>query len=168
MEIKGIESLINRLEKVGSSLDSQNTLFLNKLATLGIDTASVAFKTAIYDGDNDVIVHTPEWVGSDKIIIRATGKSVTFIEFGTGVHYFVQHPLALEMGAYRGLYGKQKGSNPNGWSYYGVGGTNGKFIRTTTKGNIYRTKGNPPARAMYLASKEIRNNIVSLAKEIFK
>jgi len=167
MKIEGIGRLINRLEKVESSLDSQNKLFLTRLAGMGIDTARVAFGTAQYDGNNDVVVHTPEWAGESTIIIRATGKSVTFIEFGTGVTNFAQHPMAIKMGAYRGLYGAQKGSNPKGWSYYGVAGTNGELVRASPEGNVYRTHGNPPARAMYLADKEIRNNIVSVAKEIF-
>ena len=70
------------------------------------------------------------------------------------------------MGAVRGGYGQGKG-NQSSWGYYGEAGTNGRIIKTTDKGDLVITRGNPPARAMYEADKAIMSQILKIAKEVF-
>lgn len=167
VSVSGVDRLISKLKAYQKSLKNKQKILLEKLAEIGIDVATVRFQTAQYDGENDVLVEkTPQWSGDNKLIISATGKSITFIEFGTGVHYAEQHPKAMEFGAVRGEFGQGKGSQDS-WGYYGVPGTNGRVIKTNEKGTLIVTHGNPPARAMYDAGKEMRSRIVEIAREVF-
>ena len=169
MEIraKGIDSLIGKLKAYRKSLEDKQHRLLEELAKIGIDVADARFQSAQYDGESDVVVNgVPEWVGDNKLFITATGHSITFIEFGTGVHYAEQHPKANALGFIRGAYGQGKGSRDT-WGYYGSPGTNGKVIKENAKGTLVLTQGNPPARAMYDSAKEMRNQIVDIAREVF-
>lgn len=169
MEIKvsGLDSLINKLKSYQKTLEEKQHRFLEELAKIGIDLASAKFQTAQYDGDNDVIVNRqPEWAGDNKLFLTATGNSITFIEFGTGIHYVEQHPKSAALGAIRGAYGQGKGSRDS-WGYYGNPGTSGKVVKENDKGIVVLTHGNPPARAMYDSAKGMRNQIVNIAREVF-
>ena len=167
IKVIGADSLINKVKAYQKSLEEKQHRLLDELFKIGIDVASVKFQTAQYDGDNDVVVNRqPEWVGDNKLFLTATGKAITFIEFGTGVHYAEQHPKAAELGAVRGEYGQGKGSSDT-WGYYGSPGTNGRERKDTDKGTLVLTHGNPPARAMYDSAKEMRNQIVNKAREVF-
>lgn len=165
LKAQGITEILNKVKNSQEELDAKCRILLERLSQIGCDVASYGFKNAQYDGDNDVTVST-SWEG-DKMVITARGQAVMFIEFGTGVTYTEEHPKAGEMGAIRGNYGQGKGSQ-NSWAYYGSAGSNGKVIRESDKGTVISTKGNPPARAMYDASKEMRNRISAIAMEVFK
>lgn len=167
IKITGFDKILKRLDSYQNVTQEKQKELLERLASLGVNKAEIVFKTAQYDGTNDVVVEPPKWIDENTIQIVARGKAVTFIEFGSGVTYSEQHPWASEVGAIRGQYGKGKGKNPS-WTYYGEAGTNGKFIRASDKGDVIRTKGNPPARAMYLASKEIKEKILEICKEVYK
>ncbi|NMP36561.1 MAG: hypothetical protein GX051_00335 [Clostridiales bacterium] len=163
--IKGLDSLTKRIERMTNSLQSKIPIFLERLAQIGVATAAAKFSMAQYDGTNDVNV-TAHMEGANRIVITAAGEAVLFIEFGSGVIYTEQHPKASEMGAIRGGYGQGKG-NQSAWGFYGEAGTNGQFVKTTDKGDVYVTHGNPPARAMYEADKAIVASVLQIAKEIF-
>ena len=168
IKISGLDRLIREIETRRNSLAAKQHDLLERLSLIGIDVASAKFQTAQYDGENDVVVSScPEWVGENKLFLTAAGSAVTFIEFGTGVHYSEQHPKAAELGAIRGSYGQGKGSRDM-WGYYGQPGTNGKVVKENDKGTLVLTHGNPPARAMYDAAKEMRNRIVEIAREVFR
>ena len=94
--------------------------------------------------------------------INASGESILFIEFGTGVYNPVTHPKADELGMIRGAYGKGYGQNYT-WYYRGDPGTNGEDLGN---GRI-RTHGNNANRCMWDASEEMRRRIYDIAKEVF-
>lgn len=168
IKVTGLDRLIRKIEARRDSLAVKQHELLERLSLIGIDIASAKFQTAQYDGENDVAVsRTPEWVDENKLFLTATGNAVTFIEFGTGVHYSEQHPKAAALGTIRGAYGQGKGSR-NTWGYYGQPGTNGKVIKENDKGTLVLTHGNPPARAMYDAAKEMRNRVAETAREVFR
>lgn len=174
IEVKGLDKLTRQLEAYAKSLEQKKRTFLERLADIGVNTALVRFLDAQYDGTNDVVVERASWVDTNTIAINATGSSVLFIEFGAGINY-PEHPMSDEFGFRHGTYGQGKGANPKGWVYKGEKGTNGMelLIRdkqgnvTGVKEGVYRTLGNPPARAMYEASKEMRENIIKIAREVF-
>lgn len=173
ISVTGVDSIIKRLESYTKNLEEKNRIFMERLAQIGIDTASVMFKNAAYDGANgDVTVdRTPHWEGENTLVISASGEKILFIEFGTGVHY-VEHPKGAEMGYIHGTYGLGLGANKNGWAYYGEMGSNptppARIVRTTDDGRaVIRTKGNPPARAMYEASKKMRYKMAEIAREVY-
>lgn len=174
IQVDGLDAVIRRLENLVDSLETKKKDFLQRLADIGVDTASVLFKNAEYDGDNDVKVAPPTWIDDNTIAVQASGNSVLFIEFGTGVS-FPEHPQADEFGYYHGMYGKGKGMNVKGWIYEGKQGTHGMPVAIKDKegrviglkDGVWRTFGNPPARAMYEASKEMRRQMLDIAREVF-
>lgn len=167
INIKNIDKVIKQLENYQKSLEDKQKQLLERLAEIGIEVATTRFGSAQYDGINDVVVDSePTWIDDTKLAIVARGNAITFIEFGTGVHYTEQHPKAEELGAVRGTYGQGKGSRDS-WTYYGETGTAGQIVRESEKGAVVRTQGNPPNRAMYDAGKEMRQRIIEIAKEVF-
>lgn len=165
IKIKGLDSVLKKLDSYSSSIPSNIKTFLDRITKLGAQIASLEYANAQYDGDNDVEV-SAYFESENKAVVCANGAAVLFIEFGTGITYSEKNPKADELGMIRGSYGQGKGSN-NSWTYYGTEGTNGVTVRESDLGTVVRTKGNPPANAMYKASKEMLNEIVNIAKEAF-
>lgn len=162
-----VDTIISQLKQYRDSLQSKTKTMLERLAEIGIDTAQVKFASAQYDGDNDVVVtSTPQWISDTELAIKAEGSAVTFIEFGAGVFYPDRHPMEAELGFIRGEYGEGKGSNDS-WGYYGNPGTNGRVIQKKSGKTVVITHGNPPARGMYEASKDMRNKIIDIAREVY-
>ena len=166
-EVKGLDTVVNRLDRYQIDYNRKVKDFLTKLVEIGIDISSAAFRNAQYDGSNDVIVNPPQWLGDNALVISAQGQTITFIEFGAGVYYTEEHPKANAFGMHRGEYGQGKGKQ-NTWGYYGEQGTNGEYLKTTDKGDLFLTHGNPPSKAMYNAGKEMRLRMLEIAKEVFK
>lgn len=154
VEINGIDALIRKLEAKRDSLEEKKRLFMERLAQIGVDTARVNFSKAIYDGNNDVVVETV-WQDDHTLSVSASGTSVLFIEFGSGLIGY-GHELAGSMKYGPGTWsdselGKGHWQDEKGWYY-----EHGK-----------KSHGNPPARAMYEASKEMRERIKQIAAEVF-
>lgn len=158
---------MKNLQEYKKSIPERNRRMIEKLADIGIQTASVRFLQAQYDGTNDAKVTGPEWIDENKLLIVASGQSVGFIEFGTGIFYSEEHPKASEFGAIRGSFGKHNGLQRT-WGYYGDPGTNGIEIKKKNGNTVVLTHGNPPARAMYEAGKEMRARIAEIAREVYK
>ncbi len=165
IKINGLDELKKKIATKRDNFDQKAQVFLKRLAEAGLVVADAQFRTAQYDGTNDVVVKV-ETLDQNHIAVVANGQAVAFIEFGTGITYTEQHPKADEMGAIRGSYGQGKGNNES-WTYYGETGTDGVVVRESDNGAVIRTKGNPPARAMYYASQEMLNKIQQIAKEVF-
>lgn len=163
-----IRSVINSIRDYQNTINVKTKVFLERLAEVGIEGATVRFQSAIYDGTNDVVVERQiEWVDDHTLRISAKGKAVAFIEFGTGVRYSAQaHPKASELGAIRGAFGQGKGSQDS-WAYYGEQGTQGRELKTNEKGTLYLTHGNPANRCLYDVGKDLRREAERIAKEVF-
>lgn len=104
----GIQKLIDALKAKKKWLEEKTEELVKELAEIGVQTASVKFADAIYDGTNDVTVEK-EQDGSLSAIVRASGDTVLFIEFGTGITYPDNHPEASALGMTRGSYGHHLG-----------------------------------------------------------
>lgn len=156
------DTLIRQIEAYRNSIEGRLERLLERLATIGATEARIRFTRAMYAGDNDVEV-TVEPVSKSCYQIVASGKAVLFIEFGTGVSN-PEHPQSGEFGFSHGTYGQGKGMNPNGWVYVGEQGNAGQTLRE----GVYRTRGNPPARAMYDSAKEIQGEVLRIAREVFR
>ena len=160
VKLHGIDDVISHLRHKKDDFPNKVNEFLERLAIIGATEARVSFTRAFYAGHNDVEISVDRV--KDGYRINARGQAVLFIEFGTGV-LNPEHPLSAELGFSHGTYGKGKGSNPKGWVYTGEQGNAGRFVRE----GVYRTTGNPPARAMYDAGKDVRREIYEIAKEVF-
>lgn len=133
-----------------------------------VSIAQDGFNNAIYDGDNDVYVHSQVDKRATgltdhviyKVVAESVGGNALFIEFGSGKAFAQDNgfrktaePKVGEIGS----YGKGHGASGNAWVY-----TSSKTPQNPTreysvvldrKGNqrqnAHWTKGNPPARAMF-------------------
>lgn len=143
-------------------LPSKYSKALERIATIGGGTARVKFTQAFYAGKNDVEIEVKR-ISNTHYQVIASGETVLFIEFGTGVsnsEYVAPSGLTYK----HGTYGKGHGADPNGWVYVGEQGNAGKPLAD----GVYKTKGNPPARAMYDASKDMRAEITRIFREEFR
>lgn len=163
-----LHKAIAEIESYQKELDEKIHTLMERLAEIGIEEATVRFTNAIYDGTNDVRVNnTPVWIDKNKLAISATGKSITFIEFGAGVHYAAEgHPKAGDFGFTRGGYGYHLGKLDS-WRYSGNPGTNGEVITDGKHQGEVKTYGNPANRALYDSAKEMREQITKIAEEVF-
>ncbi len=163
-----LDKAIAEIERYQKELDKKVHAFMERLAEVGIEEADARFKRAIYDGTNDVVVNeSPVWIDQNKLAISASGKAITFIEFGAGVHYAADsHPKAGEFGYNRGGFGHHLG-RLDSWRYAGDPGTNGEVITEGKHKGEVKTHGNPANRALYDSAKEMREQIAKIAKEVF-
>lgn len=170
INVKNVNKSIEKIEAYKKDLLAKNKIFLEKLANYGINEAKINFQKAQYDGVNDVIIEEPVWVNDTTIKITASGSSLLFIEFGTGVYYSSPiHEQADKFGFKRGEYGQGRGKN-DFWYYKGEMGTNGQIPLNPSLANrgLIFTHGNPANRCMWETDKSIRNEIINIAKEVFK
>lgn len=156
------DKVARQIRAYTNQLSSKYSKALERIAVIGGGTARVKFTQAFYAGKNDVEVEVKR-VSATKYQVIASGETVLFIEFGTGV----ANPELVEPSGLtyvHGTYGKLKGLNPNGWIYVGEQGNAGQPVAN----GVYKTKGNPPARAMYDASKDMRAEITRIFREEFR
>lgn len=165
-DINGVVSIVNKLTKYSDSLSDKMQIAMDKLVKIGVSVARAGFDAAAYDGAKDVYVSDIIWNGENECVFIASGRTVGFLEFGTGVHYTETHPKASEYGAVRGGYGYHLGRMES-WRYWGDPGTNGEVIRDGKYAGMIKTQGNPPARAMYEAGKTMHNEVERILKEVF-
>lgn len=164
ISINGLDSTISHMKTLNDNLLNKTSTLVAHLINAGYEIANYRFGIAQYDGINDVSLSMS--FSGNTATLTASGQAVLFIEFGSGITFTEENPKAVELGFIRGTYGKGKGSNLN-WVYIGDKGSNGEVIRTTVDGEtVVRTKGNPPANAMYEASKTARQILISEVKEV--
>lgn len=166
--INGVDKLIKKYENIQNySLEDKVKKLISKLGELGYEVAYDRYNEAYYAGDNDVEVYEPRWVDDNTLLLEAHGRKITFIEFGTGTHMYGAdlHPYADEFGFVRGRFGYHLGLLRS-WRYWGEKGNLGVVIKEGKHKGMISTEGNPPAMAMYYAGKKMRENILTIAKEV--
>lgn len=153
---QSISVAIKELQQYKKDFLAKEELFVRRLAEIGVSVASTGFATADYDGINDVVV-TLEHRGNRAAVV-ASGETVGFIEFGTGVKYPEWDNTGTEYTPPKhGTYGKGYGARPKGW-YFTVG----------EGGAAQHTYGNQPAEAMKTARDVIIEKVVGIAREVWK
>lgn len=147
---KSIGTALKQIQQYKRDFAKKEQLFLQKVAEIGVSVAQTGFALADYDGVNDVsvgLVKTPTGYS-----VVASGETVGFIEFGTGVTYPEWDNSGMEYTPPKhGTYGKGLGANPKGW-YYAPG---------------QHTYGNMPAEAMRTARDEMVSRVMMIAREVF-
>lgn len=155
LDTKSIDNAIKELERYTTWVAEKAEYLLEKLATLGAMSASIDFRTAYLEEQNDVEVRVEKT--KDGYSILANGSQVMFIEFGTGVYWngVEPYPVPRPEGVLKiGEYGKGLGKNDYWWY--------------TRDGKAHYTHGTPAKMPMYRASQEIEREVEILAQEIFK
>ena len=168
VRVEGLEKIVQDLQKRAKTTEWKLTELCNKLADIGVSFMRSGFRTAFYDGTNDAVVGSPNWVSENVLEIPVTGSTVAFIEFGTGVVFADNHPKAADLGAVRGEYGKKRGKNTQ-WKYYGDPGSFGWYATgKEEERGLVTTHGNPANMPMYHAGEQMRMRITEIAKEVFR
>lgn len=169
IEYSGIRRAIHHLELAKKRYTEKFHNILDEIAQAGYQIADAKFNMAGYPGDPTVDVHIV-WDGDYSVSVEASGTSVLFIEFGSGVNY-EESPYVADIDfkiSEHGTYGKGQGANEKGWIYNGPPGTGNYAVPARyydKDGNLkdipgrWRTWGSPPAYAMYGASKEMHDRI---------
>lgn len=134
--------------------------FIRRLTEIGVSVAEAGFTTADYDGLNDVLIASTQ--GHNRASVIAYGETVGFIEFGTGVKYpeWVDGNNASGIPytpPKHGTYGEGRGARPKGWWFTPSEGAAGRH-----------TYGNPPAEAMLTARNAMVEQVVQIAKEVWR
>ncbi len=152
-----ITEALKRLEQYKKDFLAKEEIFIKRLAEIGVSVASPGFSVADYDGNNDVVV-TMEHSGNRATVI-ASGETVGFIEFGTGVKFPEWDASTMEYTPPKhGTYGKGHGARPSGW-YFKPNGS---------EGASQHTYGNPPAEAMRTARDVMVERVIQIAREVWK
>jgi len=152
---KSIDNAIMELETYSRSLDRKAQELCERLADMGALYAEWNFSGVQYAGDIDYHITVEKGEGN-TYLIKAQGQTVLFMEFGAGIRHGGGHPQAAEFGMGPGTYPGQKHAlDPKGWWF-----RQGK--------NKIHTYGNAPGMPMYNAAKDLRNEILTVAQEVFK
>lgn len=161
-DAKSIDKAIKQVQEYKRDFLAKEQIFIKRLAEIGVSVASTIFAVADYDGMNDVQV-TMEQVG-DRVAVVAKGETVGFIEFGTGVKNPEWDSSGMEYTPpEHGTYGKGHGANPQGWwfSLHEGGDSDVKIP-------AMHTYGNPPAEAMRTARDTMIEQVIQIAREVWR
>lgn len=150
-----INEAVRRLQQYEKEFVVKEREFVRRLTEIGVSVAELGFSMADYDGTNDVLIAQTQ--NGSRAAIIAYGKTVGFIEFGTGVK-FKEYDSSTEFTPpAHGTYGKGRGKNPKGW-----------FFKEYDGGVARRTYGNPPAEAMLTARDVMAQRVAQIAREVWK
>ena len=151
---QSIGDAIKRLNQYKKTFPKRAKEMCKALAELGAVKVSLDYTRAV----NAAVGMKPITVTVERrdngYAIVAQGESVMFVEFGAGAMYGYGHPLAGELGMGPGTYPSDKGhwNDPKGW-----------WIPKEAGGG--HTYGNPPSMAMYETAKDLRQEVLRIAKE---
>lgn len=147
INLQGLENIIEKF----SDAESKIKTFEENLLRVGEERANIDFNSVVYEGDRDV-TFSQDFPSIDEFTLRASGKGVIFMEYGSGVG--ATHPE-----------GSSKGFTPDSWSVNDKREFHEKGYWHYNGKTIY---GQPPARAMYNARKEMLKNANEKFEEVFK
>lgn len=170
LSVTSIDKAIKAVREYKRELDARAALFVERLQEVGIEAACMYFEKAAYAGEPDVLVDLPKDVTKKghtyTARVRATGDTVLFIEFGTGIYHENAHQL--EYGYYAGSYGRQA-LQPWGWFYSGSPGSHPPRGTEMAHGHprSVHTYGNPANMPMYNTRRHLLVLFASIAEEVF-
>lgn len=161
----GLRDAERQIQEYKTALNKKVQEFAKALADKGLDVAKIRFANAEYAGNNDVSCRVEQ--NGNTCTIIAEGKSVAFIEFGTGVmHSAYGGELPNGVGEH-GTYGKENGKNKR-WYYYGESGNAGTPVKEVDgKGQLNYTSGNDAAMAMWGAVEEMASQVEATWREVW-
>lgn len=153
---KSIDVAQKMVQQYKKDFEAKEQEFVRRLAEIGVSVARAGFATADYDGVNDVVVSLTKTVDGYSVV--ASGQTVGFIEFGTGVRYPEWDASGMQYTPPpHGSYGKGQGKNPWGW-----------WFRGSLGAVAQHTYGNPPAEAMLTARNQMIEKVTAIAREVWR
>lgn len=172
LDSKSIQNAMWELERIKRKTETFAEDLVRKLADRGVDIASYHFENAVYAGTNDVSIGVSFDKNGKSARILASGQSVLFIEFGTGVYKesAPEEIMNIKSGSVleHGEYGMGKANNPKGWVYVGSTGQNppGDTKMVGDKGTV-RTMGNDANSSLWETRKALARIVGDVAREVW-
>lgn len=161
----GLRDAERQIQEYKTTLNKKAQEFAKALADKGLDVAKVRFANAEYAGSNDVSCRVEQ--NGNTCTIVAEGKSVAFIEFGTGVMHSAYGGELPDGVGEHGTYGKENGKHKR-WYYYGESGNAGTPVKQVDgKGQLNYTSGNDAAMAMWGAVEEMASQVEATWREVW-
>lgn len=149
-----IDAAIQEIREYQAFIRRKTEEFAARLADDGAVKALLGYEQAYYRGPKDVDVVVEER-GNNTYAIVASGETVLILEFGAGITYGYGHPQAGGFGYGPGTYPGQKHAlDPKGW-----------WLPKDAGGG--HTFGNAPSMTMYKTSKDLRDRMAEIAREVF-
>ena len=176
---QSVDKAIKELRQERRKLNAKTKEFIQRLADIGLVTASAYYAEATYAGKKDVKCSVTYKNSARTYVakIKAHGNAVLFIEFGTGIFKPDAYEARDELSPgsapmhLHGMYGDRKGANPKGWFYYGTpqpSDPSDTFkSKYSKRKSLMKTFGNEAMPAMYMARREIIDKVQEIAKEVF-
>lgn len=153
---KSISAALEQIQKYQKDFKVKEREFVRRLAEIGVRVAQAGFSAADYDGINDVSVSMVQTKNGYSVV--ASGETVGFIEFGTGVKYPEWDNTDMDYTPPKhGTYGKGQGASPHGW-----------WFKQNEGGRANHTYGNHPAEAMRTARDEMVERVTQIAREVWR
>lgn len=153
---KSIATALEQVQQYKKDFALKEKEFVRRVAEIGVRVAQSGFATADYDGVNDVTVSMVQTSNGYSVV--ASGETVGFIEFGTGVKNPEWDNTDMDYTPPKhGTYGKGLGASPHGW-----------WFKQNEGGKARHTYGNPPAEAMRTARDEMVERVTQIAREVWK
>lgn len=154
-----LERYKERIERKTDELRERVAYFIAKDASAVFNTAAAEddLREGVITGHVEVSVERKD---AKTIVVFADGKDAIFMEFGAGVYYngavgTSPNPWGIGLGYTIGSYSRHK-PGKEVWAYY------------DESGNVHLTHGTPASMPLYRAVQSVRQDILSIAREVFK
>lgn len=158
---RGLDKAIQQIRQYQNGLNDKCTLFVRRLAEVGIPIIDENISKAQGDSDknHNTYIKINSFGSYSQAELICEGKDLLMIEFGSGVHFngvagSSPHPKGNELGYTIGSYGKGQGKN-DFWFYY------------ADSGEAVMSHGTKSTMPVYKAGIEIRRQVLKIAREVF-
>lgn len=158
---KSIENAEKIVRQYKKDFEVKVAEFTRRLAEIGVSVAEVGFMNGTdYRESSEITVSLEKTAEGYSVV--AAGRPVGFLEFGTGINRpewvdtnnISKNPYKPPD---RGSYGQGKGANPKGWWFYPYPGAAAEH-----------TLGEYPAEAMLTARNHIVEQVMTIAREVWR
>lgn len=130
--------------------------FTRRLAEIGVQVAGDIYSISDIDGEHEFSVYLQK--NGDGYSVIAEGRTIGFLEFGTGIRNPEWHGDGLGYTPPpHGSYGKGHGKQPYGW-----------WFKSQDYGVAMHTYGNPPAEGMLTARNQMVEQVTQIAREVWR
>lgn len=153
LSVKEINRAIREVEKYKAELNTKVSMLIEALTDYGVEIAKVQVRQlgAWYTGELESSISGYFSPSTGVGIIKAGAPYAVYVEFGTGVvGAGSPHPA------------------PAGWRYdVNAHGESGWWYYNDRDGKMHWTKGMPSRPFMYNTARELEQECVKIAKEVF-
>ena len=153
---KSIDQAERLVRQYKKDFELKEQEFCRRLAEIGVQLAGDIYSVSDIDGEHEFSVYLQKNDNGYSVI--AEGRTVGFLEFGTGIKNPEWHGDGLEYTPPpHGSYGKGHGKQPYGW-----------WFKSQDYGVAMHTYGNQPAEGMLTARNQMIEQAVQIAREVWR